>query len=79
MLRILAAATLAIALPLTAFAQDSGMDQLKAQIMDDPATMGLEIDMDSLTDEQVTEIVGVLDSNDDENMKKDKIRAILGQ
>lgn len=79
MLRILAAATLALTLPLTAFAQSGGIDQIKAEIMNDPAMMGMEIDLDSLTDEQIVQISEVLSSDDSEAMKQQKVTEITGQ
>lgn len=79
MIRFIAAAAFAAALPLTAFAQDVGIDQLKNQIMSDPVTQGMELDLDSLSDDKISEIASILSGNEDDSDKKLAIEAALAE
>lgn len=80
MVRILAAAALALTLPITAFAAEhgGGMDQLKAEIMNSTELQGMDIDLDGLTDEQITQISEVLNGDDDRDTKRMKVNEVLG-
>ena len=80
MVRILAAAALALTLPITAYAQDGGgIEQMKADIMNSTELTGMDIDLDGLTDAQITEIAETLSGSEDRDTKRMKVEEIMGE
>jgi len=78
MTRIIAAAALALSLPFAVLAQDNaGMEQTRQEVMTAPEMQGIDVDVSTLTDEQVLEIHGILMGEGDSDDKEDRIEAIV--
>ena len=69
MMRLITTAALAAILATGAIAQNAGVDQLKEQIMTSQCAIGLDVDLDALTDEQIVEISEIIATQDEDDCR----------
>lgn len=69
--------TTALIMGTTSFAHAASHSQIAMQVDNALASMNMEVDIDSLTEEQVSELYSAISSTDSASSKQSSIRAVL--